>query len=443
MTRKRSGVWDYFNDVCPDSVVCVLCRTSLFKHEQGSTTRMLRHLRTQHPNEAAAMAAKKQGRGTTVASGFGMQPMESSEAQVEVELEEGYSDLPAANEDDIDSAINGILVAVQGGEPVKETPKEALVAVVQEEPALSGKCHRRSLIWKHFEPLGSLNAAQCLICKKKIMCSEGKTSNLYRHMSKTHSQVNPQAGIAASEADSEMNSVVGADQGDRVGEKPEGKVMIENLLGSMSKCHRRSSIWKFFEPLGSWNVAQCLLCKKKMKCPDGKTSNLHRHMSKTHPQVHQRTGKAAKLTKPSSPSQSSSFLQETCPVELTDEGEMADVINVSKADLSERRIFKRERELIDALRRTQREEAKALEHQRELIESLRAVNAREAAAEKKQIESLRRTQQEEAKDLMRQREELETERAEQKKRWEELEQEKKQFFLLSNEPAAPALVSQE
>ncbi|XP_061622118.1 zinc finger BED domain-containing protein [Phyllopteryx taeniolatus] len=446
MTRKRSGVWDYFNDVCPESVVCLLCRTSMFKHEQGSTTRMLRHLRTQHPTEAAAMAAKKQGRGTTIVSSVGMQPMETGEAQVEVELEEGYSDLATVNEDDIDSAINGILVAVQGGEPVKERPKEAVVAVVRGELPSSGKCHRRSLIWKHFEPLGSLNAAQCLICKKKIMCSEGKTSNLYRHMSKTHPQVNPRGGKAVNEADtdSEMNGIIGADQGECVGERQEEeKVMIENLLSSTSKCHRRSSIWKLFEPLGSLDAAQCLLCKKKMKCPDGKTSNLHRHMSKTHPQVHRRAGKALKLTKPSSPSQISSVLQETCPVELTDEGEIADVIQVSKATAAERRIFRRERELIEALRRTQREEAKALEHQRELIESLRAVNAREAAAEKKQIESLRRTQQDEAKDLMRQREELETESAEQKRRWEELEQEKKQLLLLCNEPAAPTLVSQE
>ncbi|XP_019742547.1 uncharacterized protein LOC109526000 [Hippocampus comes] len=444
MTRKRSVVWDYFNDVCPESVECLLCKNLLNKHEQGSTTGMWRHLRAQHPTEAA-MAAKRESRGTSISSNHG-QPLEIGEAQVEVELEDGNGDVATVDDDDIDSAMDTLLVAAQGEEPVKERPEE--VVVVGEERPSSGKYHRRSLIWKRFEPLGSLNAAQCLICKKKIMCSEGKTSNLYRHMAKTHPQVNTRSGQAVNEAavHSELNGILEAVQGESAGagvaEKKckEEKIMVENPLSFRSKCHRRSSIWKLFEPLGSLDVAQCLICKKRIRCPDGKTSNMHRHMSKSHPQAYRQAGKALKLTKTNSPSHSSNVQQETCPVEAM-KGKIPDMVQVSKDTAAERRVFRRERELIEALRRTQREEAKALDHQRELVESLRAVNAREAAVEKKQIESLRRAQQEEAQDLMRQREELEREKTEQQKRWEELEQEKKQLLLLCQEPAAPTLVS--
>ncbi|XP_077374715.1 uncharacterized protein LOC144017241 [Festucalex cinctus] len=434
MTRKRSSVWDYFNDVGPDSVVCLLCRNSLFKPEQGSTTGMWRHLRTHHPTEAV-MAAKGEGRETSMVYNHEQQPMEIGEAQVVVELEEENGVVVSVNEDDIDSAMNGVLVAVQADKPVKERPEEVVQEVVGEERLSS----RRNRIWKHFAPLGSLNAAQCLICKKKIMCSEGKSNNLYRHMAKTHPQVNPRSSETVNEVhNSELNRIQGADQGEPAG-AVQAEAMVENVLSSSSKCQRRSSIWKHFETSGSSNVAQCLICKKRIRCPEGKTSNLHRHMSKSHPHAYQRPGKPAKIK---TLSHSSSVHQEsTCPVEVMDEEEIADVAQFSKGTKAERRIFRRERELIEALRRTQREEAKALEHQRTLVESLRAINAREVAMEKEQIESLRRAQQEEAKDLMRQREELEAERAEQKKRWEELEQEKKQLLLLSQEHATLALIN--
>lgn len=245
-------------------------------------------------------------------------------SQVEVELEDGNGDVATVNDDDIDSAMDTILVAAQAEEPVKERPEEAVVVVVGEERPSSGKCHRRSLIWKRFEPLGSLNAAQCLICKKKIMCSEGKTSNLYRHMAKTHPQVNTRSGQAVKEAGvhSELNGILKAVQGESAGvgvaeEKcKEEKVMVENPLSFRSKCHRRSSIWKHFEPLSSSDVAQCLICKKRIRCPDGKTSNMHRHMSKSHPQAYRQAGKALKLTKTNSPSDSSNVQLETCPVEV-------------------------------------------------------------------------------------------------------------------------------
>lgn len=97
----------------------------------------------------------------------------------------------------------------------------------------------------------------------------------------------------------------------------------------------------------------------------------------------------------------------------------------------EKRLFRRERELLESLRRMQREEARALEHQREQLEKQRAANAREAAAERGQIESLRKAQLEEAKDLSRLKEELQKEKAELQEKWEELQQEREKLLLFS------------
>lgn len=90
-----------------------------------------------------------------------------------------------------------------------------------------------------------------------------------------------------------------------------------------------------------------------------------------------------------------------------------------------------ELELIEALRRTQKEEAQALQRQRELLEKLQTVSAREVAAEREKIESLRKAQQEEAEELRRQREELEKGKAELQKKWEDFNQEREKFMLLS------------
>nr|XP_057945154.1 uncharacterized protein LOC131139498 [Doryrhamphus excisus] len=318
MTRRRSVVWDYFEEVDTESVVCLLCKNVLCKHEHGSTTPMLRHLRVKHPKEAAMELGRTKGQEAST----GQQSMDTDGPQVEVELEEADSNtVITVNDTDIDSALNGILVAVQG-EAMEEIKEEV---VVKNQPPSKTKS-RRSMIWRHFERLESSDGCQCLICNRKIKCSS-----------------------------------------------------------------------------------------------EGSTSNLHRHMSKRHPHVNLQTGEVLKQS-PDTSSHTESKYSKTCPAMVTKDVSVPDLFQVSQATAGEKRGFRRELELIEALRRAQREEAQALEHQRELVEKLRAVNAREAAVEREQIESLRRTQQEEAKKLSSQREELETEKAELQRKWEELKQ---------------------
>lgn len=64
----------------------------------------------------------------------------------------------------------------------------------------------------------------------------------------------------------------------------------EGEAGSVKKTRRRSLMWQHFKRLESLSMAQCQLCMKKLQCfESGCTSNLHRHMSKRHPQVFSKT----------------------------------------------------------------------------------------------------------------------------------------------------------
>uniref|UniRef100_A0A3B5AX87 Uncharacterized LOC103375433 n=1 Tax=Stegastes partitus TaxID=144197 RepID=A0A3B5AX87_9TELE len=194
--------------------------------------------------------------------------------------------------------------------------------------------------------------------------------------------------------------------------------------------HKRSLIWKYFEHLDSLKAARCRICIKKLQYSNGGTSNLHRHLSKRHPTVFAElvaNRQQPSLLKSPQDSKTNGDTEET--VWMTEQRQVPDVLEVSEASEGERRVFRRERELIEALRRTQREEAQALELQRKLLEKLRAAYAREAAAETEKIESLRKAQQEEAKELYRQREELQKEKAELHKKREEFQQEREELVL--------------
>ncbi|KAM9366972.1 uncharacterized protein ABDE67_005395 [Symphorus nematophorus] len=335
MVRRRSVVWGFFKTVNKESVQCLLCTGYLVKHDQGTTTNMLRHLRAKHPE----VVKKIKGRVPETTCSDGHQDMEIDGEQfcsVEVALEDGDSDIITTETDaDLNSAINGILAAARGG-PAEQIAHEA----ASNDPPARPERNKRSLVWRHYERLDSLDAARCRICMKKIQCSEGSsTSNLRRHMSKRHPDVFSQ--LVANRQNS-----------------PPSHTQASNVNGDTSKP------------------------------------------------------------------------PET--VVATEKRPVSGALTASRVSEGEKRVFKRERELIEALRKAQREEARALEHQRELLEKLRAANTREAAADREQIESLRKAQQEEAKDLSRQKEELQKEKEELQKKWEELQQEREELLLFSS-----------
>ncbi|XP_068587247.1 uncharacterized protein [Cebidichthys violaceus] len=376
---------------------------------------------------------------------------------VEVALEDGDSDtFTVVNEAGFNSAIDSIPEGAQG-HPVKEITHEE----ASDDRPVKRRRNKRSLIWRHYEELDSLAAARCCICRKLQSFEGGSTSNLHRHMSKRHPEVFSQLAADRqhpppphSSLSSDANVEVVLEDGDFDTLNSTMNGVLEGAQGGPAEQIRheeasddhpvkrrrskRSLIWRHYEQLDSLAAARCRICMKKLQYFEGgSTSNLHRHMSKRHPEVFSQLLADGQHPPPPHSSQSSGVNGDTLmPPEnvgaTEKQRQFSGLLKVSKASEGEKRVFRRERELIEALRRAQREEARALEHQRELLERLRVVNAREAAAEREQIESLRTAQLEEAKDLSRQREEVRKEKTELLKKWEELQQEREELILLSS-----------
>lgn len=104
-------------------------------------------------------------------------------------------------------------------------------------------------------------------------------------------------GTTVNETDinSAINGILEAAQGE-----DDGDEAVSDRLPAKLKRGTRSVIWRHFEHLVGLGAASCRICKKKLRCPDSSTSNLHRHMSKRHPLVSLRMGKLPPLLPASS-----------------------------------------------------------------------------------------------------------------------------------------------
>ncbi|XP_063736973.1 zinc finger BED domain-containing protein isoform X2 [Eleginops maclovinus] len=388
--------------------------------------------------------------------------MDSEKFSHEVVLEDEHFDsIPSVN----GAAIKSILEGAEAARVEQITHEEES----NDRPVKrTQKRNKRSLIWRHYDETDSSTSARCRICSKLQSFEGGSTSNLHRHISKRHPGVFSQLLADRQHSSQSSNAykdtstqpeTVGATEKQRTFsvdldlENPESDTLneagINSALNGLLEAaeqitheqasdnrrvkyirNKRSLIWRHYEHLDSLNAAQCHICMKKLQCFEGRsTSNLHRHLSKRHPAEFTLLLADGKRTSPPNSSQSSNVIGSTSTLPETigateKQKQFYGALNVSRASEGEKRVFRREQELIEALRRAQKEEARALEDQRELLEKLRAVNAREAAAEREQIESLRKAQLEEAKALSRQREELQKEKQELQREREELQQER-------------------
>ncbi|XP_019214480.1 uncharacterized protein LOC100707168 isoform X1 [Oreochromis niloticus] len=459
MVRARSSVvWGFFENIDFRSVRCLLCGRHLLKKGCGSTTPMLRHLRVKHPSE---LSTRSNGPGSKPGPGEDQHHQAEGEqfCSVEVALE-GDEDDTAVHTTGISSSLNDVLPQVG--------PSEIITQMETSDEHSVRRPRHRSVIWKHFDHLDNLNAVRCRICMKQLVESGG-VSNLWRHLSSKHPKVyselvstqqhpptslnssqdsntNPETDeafwgteksdapveVLSKDRDSEtvtlvnetdnslaINGILDASHGNPA----EPQTNTEGSDDLPARRPQRSTIWRHFERLDSLNAARCRICTKKLKCGKHGSANLHRHMSKRHPNLLSELVSNGLHLPALNSSQVSHANNKT--------SEQRQAPGALKMSEGERRTLKREIELIEALRRTQKEEARTLEHQRELLEKLRAASARETAAEREQIESLRKAQQEEAKDLSRQREELQKEKEELQKKWDELQQEREELLLFS------------
>ncbi|KAM4596978.1 uncharacterized protein V3H82_020792 isoform 2-T2 [Fundulus diaphanus] len=534
--RKRSVVWSFFRDIDEASVQCVLCNRYLHKKEHGSTTPMLRHLRLKHPSQVYKVT---EGGTGAAASPDRQQHME---IEVVVEMDNDESNTGTTEKDsDPSPAVGELFEGSQRGSLAHLIHEDDLSHIPNKQT------RRRSLIWRLFEHLDSLNAARCRICMKKLHKSGG-ISNLRRHLVKRHPKVlsellssshqrpavspqdlnvasvshdayigteprqapvklvlpdgtslfvttmnetdnpilNSLPDIPQGESAEMIRKTKGSNADDGTGEtlqdggpevvpvevgmddynsdvmtpskEPDTKRVINDdpdhlhegstqeathsEAGDSSfekppaKDRRRSVIWRHFDRFEGSETAQCRICLRKLQWfESGGTGNLHRHLSKKHPRVFSQLGSNQNKEQLSANLNSHGGTTKG-PLKTHDESSVRPSLpktrqNVLRQSEVEIRVFERELELIEALRRAQREEGQALQQRRELLEKLQTLSTIEAAAEREKIKALRKAQQEEAEELSRQREELEKEKTELQKKWEELRQEREEFLLLS------------
>ncbi|KAM9410523.1 uncharacterized protein KZ484_002564 isoform 2-T2 [Pholidichthys leucotaenia] len=434
-TQHRSVIWRHFVRLeSPNAARCRICMKDLIKC--GGTGNLHRHLSKKHPKEYSELFPNRQR----------PKPLNSSQdSNVNTETDDTCWAIEerAPVEEELEDMDSDIICTVL--DPLQGDPTHA-----EKSDNTPVKHKRRSVIWRYFVQLDRPNVARCRLCRKKLSITGG-TSNLYRHMSKRHPKEYSKLPANGqhrqpfnSSQDSNVNSkteTCGATE-----ESAPDEVALKNsttaaavsetgMNSSQETAHRaspdqirpaaegvhtsvthtgRNMIWKYFKHLEGLNAAQCFICMKKLQCGTNGTTNLYRHMSKRHP-------KTFSELLPLNSSQCSDANGETGEAFLVMKQRQApDMSKFLSVPERERHVLKRERELIEALMRSQKQEAQALEYQRELLEKLRAASAREAAAEREQIEVLRKAQQEEAKDLSRQREELQKEKAELQKKWEAL-----------------------
>lgn len=353
---------------------------------------MLRHLRFKHQDESGSSL-------TGVAESSSGTEATSEEHQqfcsVEVSLEEGDTQsINTLNE----SAVNSILEASQAA------PAEVIEGTgISDNSSKYRYRHRRSLIWNYYEVLDSVRAVKCLLCMKKLKsCKSGNTSNLRRHISKKHPETfseiltngQPPPFLKISHVASVANEVCDESS-------PPKSPEVSNAIEETS------------ENLGLETPPQISIVIEE--APEN--SRL-REMT----QVTNANGVTLENFRLVKSSQSSKASRK--PHEILYAAEIPGSFKFSGTSESEGLALKRELELIEALRRAQKEEARTLEHQRELLEKLRAADAREVAAEREKIELLRQIQQKEAEELRRQRDELEKDRMELEKQRQELLQQK-------------------
>ena len=93
-------------------------------------------------------------------------------------LEDGNSDIMITlNETDY-PVINGL--------PSSDSAQQETCADVSDKRPT----RKRSLIWRYFQRLDSLDAARCRICMRTLQCFEGcATGNLRRHLLNKHPKV--------------------------------------------------------------------------------------------------------------------------------------------------------------------------------------------------------------------------------------------------------------
>ncbi|XP_034045384.1 uncharacterized protein LOC117527254 [Thalassophryne amazonica] len=280
---------------------------------------------------------------------------------------------------------------------------------------------RRSVVWNFFRTIDD-ESLLCMLCRRTL-ANQNNTSSMLRHLRVRHPSEfagtlkteqpstggNGHHGMEAAGSDHyyavevaledrDTEAITSVSEGiTTVSEAADIASAVNGILeiaqevsvnhddgggvgGAANSPRKRSLIWKYYETMEGLDAVRCRLCMKKLQYVRGSTSNLRRHIAKRHSEVVSELVNEVANPPRSSMVPGSSSTSVT-PMSVDSREHSPDGLRTNDG---EKRVMTREMELVEALRRAQKEEAKALEHQRELLEMLRAANARDVAAEKMQ-----------------------------------------------------------
>ncbi|XP_063052677.1 uncharacterized protein LOC134447235 isoform X2 [Engraulis encrasicolus] len=271
--RTSSIVWNHFTILDEDYVYCLHCNTTFSKEPRGSTSNMLRHLKSHHPDVDVPTKETASGNhdGREMEQAKSERPRTSSIA---------WSHFSLLNEDTVcclhcnktfskepRGSTSNMLRHLKNHHPNVDVPTKETASGnhdgSQMEHGKSERPRTSSIAWSHFSQL-SEDYVCCLHCNKTFNKEpRGSTSNMLRHLKNHHPDVDVPTKETAS--------------GNHDGSE------MEHMESGRQR--QPSIVWNHFTILDEDHVS-CLHCDKTLnKDPRGSTSNMLRHLNSYHPDV--------------------------------------------------------------------------------------------------------------------------------------------------------------
>eukprot|EP00096_Caligus_rogercresseyi_P005082 TRINITY_DN1993_c0_g2_i1.p1 TRINITY_DN1993_c0_g2~~TRINITY_DN1993_c0_g2_i1.p1 ORF type:complete len:1034 (-),score=286.32 TRINITY_DN1993_c0_g2_i1:174-3275(-) len=158
--KKRSLIWNYFNQTdTPGMNSCNYCR-KIFKCKGQTTSSMIRHLKSEHNGVYEEFTS-------LTASIYGRKIGEPFQRFTPLDHEEEGGDEQDVKMD-------------------SEFPTSLDDSELESPSSLKKLFKRRSSIWNYFDPTSIPDTNACKMCKKEFKCKGRTTSSMIRHLKKVH-----------------------------------------------------------------------------------------------------------------------------------------------------------------------------------------------------------------------------------------------------------------
>lgn len=291
---EYASVWDHFQRTADDGevAICAMCNKPI-RCKNSSTTGLHRHLELIHhlkrrprpathssasPSKHAAAASARKRKSPSVVA---------CEATPLIEYDDLWDHFQKIGEiascrlcskflQCKSNGTSGLHRHLEGIHAMKrfKRPPPVIASAVESSTASEPPLAIQQVdggtyagVWDHFQHTDSADAAECRICGKIIQCKSSSTSGLRRHLEMIHAK---QRQHGHTPAPRQRTFTIK----NEIAELPlQSPVLMDDRPVY-------DSVWDHFQSLG--DVAECLMCWKRIQCKASSTSGLHRHLEKIH-----------------------------------------------------------------------------------------------------------------------------------------------------------------